>query len=533
MKRVQRRASVVAVVAVFAFCFALAPVAAVAADKALERAARALRGGEFEEAEKLYREVVARRPLDTQARLGLSYALLKQRKNQEAYDAAARVIATEPLSARAHALLGSALLASGEFRVSVEEFRTALSFKDDEALAVAGLAMVDFYENRLAQSYDALHRATFLDPDEPDFHYFFGQVAARRERYAEAADSYERFLRIAPRTDVDRRARIRGLIDFLRYLGTQRQLLRTAGAERTLIPFEIVSNRPVLQVRVNGEKEPFKFVLDTGAGMCVLSSRAAARLGMRPVARGGMARGVGGVGKFEIVYGFVQSLQMGEARVENVPVYIREFHNTMEAVDGYIGLSVFSKFHSSVDFGARGITLLRGDERPTAVESAAAPPAPGSFEVPIRTTPSGYWSGEVQLDGVPGTLNFIIDTGATVSVVSEKLAEREDLERFSQSSRIKVFGAAGVAENVKMLVLPRVVLGGAHARRNVRAAVLDLDSINETSGFEQTGIIGGNILSHFRVIFDFQRAVVRLEPIVGKSNDAGDVVVSPVIANEP
>ena len=61
-------------------------------------------------------------------------------------------------------------------------------------------------------------------------------------------------------------------------------------------------------------------------------------------------------------------------------------------------------------------------------------------------------------------------------------------------------------------MLPRVVLAGAE-RANVPAVVLDLDQINETSGFEQTGIIGGNVLRHFRVTFDFQRTVVRLEPL--------------------
>ncbi len=51
---------------------------------------------------------------------------------------AARVIAVDPLSARAHSLLGTAMLASGDFQMSVEEFRTALSLKEDEPLAVGG-----------------------------------------------------------------------------------------------------------------------------------------------------------------------------------------------------------------------------------------------------------------------------------------------------------------------------------------------------------------------------------------------------------
>ncbi len=43
--------------------------------------------------------------------------------------------------------------------------------------------------------------------------------------------------------------------------------------------------------------------------------------------------------------------------------------------------------------------------------------------------------------------------------------------------------------------------------------MLDLEPINETAGFQQSGILGGNFLRHFRVIFDFQRAIVRFEPL--------------------
>src|SRR5690349_21317188 len=80
---------------------------------ARERAARAMREGEFDVAEKLYRELLAKDTRDSDARLGLGHALLKQRKNQDAFDQAARVIASDPTNARAHALLGAALLGAG------------------------------------------------------------------------------------------------------------------------------------------------------------------------------------------------------------------------------------------------------------------------------------------------------------------------------------------------------------------------------------------------------------------------------------
>ncbi|CDM67059.1 aspartyl protease family protein [Pyrinomonas methylaliphatogenes] len=487
-------------------------VSSVAADDRYKRAERAITEGDFAAAEKIYRELVERDGSNATARLGLSLALLKQRKLQEAFEQALHVVRNDPSSARAWALVGWALLGAGDFARSGEALHNAYSLNENDPLAVAGLAMLDFYENRLQSSLRGLRRAVFLAPRDPDFIFSLAQAAARSERYNEAADAYERFLRVAPRTDEDRRARIRGLIDFLRFLGAQRPLYQVSGPVTTTVPFELANNRPIIEVRVNDRTDPFRFVLDTGSGMCVISDQTAARLGIRPIARGGMARAVGGPGRFEIVYGFLNSIQIGEARIENVPTYIRRFYNDQEKIDGYIGLSVMSKYLTIVDYATREIHFKRDDQRD---DEKTIEATPLRAEIPIRTTSSGFWSGQVKLEGVDKPLNFIIDTGASISVVSEELAEREEMERYAQKTRMIVYGAAGVAENVPLLLLPSIYLG-AHARPNVSAVVLDMSAINETAGFEQTGIIGGNVLRHFRVYFDFRRPAVLLEPLEAK-----------------
>jgi predicted aspartyl protease len=135
-----------------------------------------------------------------------------------------------------------------------------------------------------------------------------------------------------------------------------------------------------------------------------------------------------------------------------------------------------------------------------------------TVEIPLRTTTSGFLSGEVKIDGLEGTHNFIIDTGASISVVSEKLASEEALASYVQPTRLRVFGAAGVADDVKTLTLPNLMLGTI-ARKFVNAAVLDLEPVNETAGFSQDGILGGNFLRHYRISFDFQRGLIRLEPV--------------------
>src|ERR1051326_1991133 len=488
-------------------------------DKARNRAERALRSGDFERAEQMFRDILAKDDHDLEARLGLSRTLLKQRRTQEAFDHAARVIAVNPLSARAHALLGAAVLASGDFHLSVEEFRTALTLNEGEAIAIAGLAMVDYYENRMASCLARMRRAVAIDGDEPDYIFSLGQAAARSERYKEAADAYERFLLIAPRTDEDRRARIRGLIDFLRYLGQQGSLYNVDGADRTVVSFEAPDLRPILTVKINGSKQTLRFVLDTGSGMSVLSEETARKIGIRPVAHGGMARAVGGGGKFEIVYGYLNSLEIGEIKVTKMPGNLRHFYDETNPVDGYLGIAAINHMVTSVDYGNMKLTLdrQRKDQEapPTTVTpnpNAVGLAASSSINIPIRTTASGFLSGEVLVDGFTKPMNFIIDTGATVTVLSERTAAMDEAQELIRPSRMRVYGAAGVAENVKVAMLRKIAIG-SYSREDIDAAVLDLESVNETAGFLQSGILGGNFLRHYRIIFDFPHGVMRLEPL--------------------
>jgi predicted aspartyl protease len=258
--------------------------------------------------------------------------------------------------------------------------------------------------------------------------------------------------------------------------------------------------------------------------MSVISDQTAKKMGLKPVARGGLARAVGGGGRFEIVYGYLNSIEIGDVRVENVPVYIRKFFDVNIPVDGYLGLSVITKYLTSIDYGTRQMSLLRQNQsdvveswttvrRGESVQSLVAVAQDESVcEVPLRTTSSGFLSGEVFLEGFDKPLNFIVDTAASISVISEKLSQEEQLLDLLQPSKMRVYGAAGVAEDVKLLQLPKLTLGMSKLER-VNAAVLDLEPVNETAGFTQSGIIGGNFLRNYHVYFDFARGYIRLEQL--------------------
>jgi tetratricopeptide (TPR) repeat protein len=522
-----------------------AAVRAESRGKALKRAEKQLRQANFEEAEKIYRQLIEHDQKDKEARLGLSFALIKQGKLQDSFEQAAQVIAADPLSARAHALLGTSLLRSGEFRNSIEALYTAVKFNNRESLAIAGLAEIEYFENRSRTAYDWLKRAVQLDPLEPDYYISLARTCSRLEYYGEAADAYTRFLDVSPKTDTERRARIRGLIDFYRYLGTTK-IHRTTGKEITTIPVTLVNHRPFINIGVNG-KGTLRFVVDTGASLSVISDTAAERLGIKPVARGGNARAIGGTGTFPIVYGLLDAITIGDARIDAVPVYIRTVHSApdtaeTERADGYIGLSVLANYAVTLDYQGKQMILDRTPvreelaaakpdqprtdilnpdlARPDSVKTEAAKPAAASgvlpadsaYEIPIRSTSGGLASAETRLPDMDHPLNFIIDTGATVSVVSKAVVKRHQLEALKlPGQKFRVIGAAGIEEGAEALGLSTLTVSGLK-KANARALILDLDAVNETSGFEQHGILGGDYLSHFRIVIDLRRYQFKLTP---------------------
>ncbi|MFN6962784.1 MAG: aspartyl protease family protein [Pyrinomonadaceae bacterium] len=462
-----------------------------------------LANGRNDDAEKLYRRMLAARPDLSAAKVELAFTLLRQRHIRAAYDLAFEVARAEPNNARAYAVLGTVLLTAGRFDDARPVLLTAVSLDRGEDLAWAGLGRLNFYENRIEEGLGNLREAVFLQPTEPDYLYALGQVAARAEYYREAADAYRRFLSVARDIEDDRRQRIKGLVGFLSYLGQRDELYVTGGPPSATVPIDLVGNRPIISLKLNNDPRVFRFVLDTGSGMTVVSDRTAAALNIRPITKGGYAKGIGGDGRFEIVYGFVRSVAIGDVRVRNVPVYIRRFHSDTEAIDGYIGLSLISKFLTTIDYGLLTFALAKKD---------SAAPVNSGHTLPLRLTSSGFLSGEVQLEGLESPLNFIVDTGASVSVISEEIAQSEPFSTFARGTPMRVIGAAGVTDDVPSLELPRVRFG-PHSRDRLTAIALNLGLINESSGFEQAGILGGNFLRNYRLTFDFKNSKVTFAPI--------------------
>jgi tetratricopeptide (TPR) repeat protein len=479
------------------------------AEKLFRDGKKAFRDGHYERAAYIYKQLTLLDNTDLQAHLNAAYAYFKNHDFQSGYDEANEALKLNPDSARAHAIAGATLLRSGYVQEAFYSLTQAFKLDMKEPLAFGTAAEVDYYEGRAKESIYKAIRAHELDPSEPDFLMTIARASSRLEMFAQAAEAYERFLTVAPIADKERRERITGLIQFYRQLSGI-QVHELGGQNSTEVAFQLgADRRPYIHLKLNGRDATF--VIDTGSGFTVISKEAAKKFKVSEIARGGHSQGVGGTGKFSIVYGLIKSLDLNDVKMRSIPCFIRPFHSDRDGekdlqADGFIGLSVLSHFLTELDYQDNVIRLSQETKRTVPVIAQS-----GTTVVPFRTTQNGLISVETELDG-KNRINAILDSGASSTVISLAAVERLSMkEQIIKGQTTRVIGAGGVSDNVELLHIRNCRVADLR-QDNMRALVLDFDAINETAGFEQSGILGGDFLRHFSVTIDFVRAEVVLRP---------------------
>jgi hypothetical protein len=126
------------------------------------------------------------------------------------------------------------------------------------------------------------------------------------------------------------------------------------------VPFRLAKpDKPLilLETTVNG-KGPYRFVLDTGAGLTMISAELAKKVGVQ---RDKAQKAVGAGGSVEVHFGTVKALAIGETRIEALKVGIMDLSGISNAIDtdidGIIGYNFLSRFRVSVDYPKQAVTF--------------------------------------------------------------------------------------------------------------------------------------------------------------------------------
>ena len=156
------------------------------------------RVGECARAVQLYEAVVQERPALLAARRDLGNVLMQELNFQEAIKVYRQMLALAPRDADAHFRLGAALAAAGEFAVAEEQLRQAVVLAPGDVRSRRSLGHLYMLLNRPEDAADAFRAALRVAPHDADLYYNLGRACLRAGWSAEAAEAFRHALQEDP-----------------------------------------------------------------------------------------------------------------------------------------------------------------------------------------------------------------------------------------------------------------------------------------------------------------------------------------------
>ena len=278
-----------------------------------------------------------------------------------------------------------------------------------------------------------------------------------------------------------------------------------SGNSSLKIPFELSNNLILVPARVN-DSAPLWFILDTGATDSVIDSQLAKTLSLKVIGR---TLGTGGAGTATALIFRGTTLKLPNVEAVNLTLYGFPLDSLSapfgRKISGVIGNDILKQLVFEVDYASRVLNFYE----PASYQYSGA-----GVVIPITLEGYPFVRARITLDGrrvIEG--KFEIDSGATNAIMfnSPFVDRNKLLEGISKSNQVRTGGVGGSAVafsgrlksiSLGSLKLENLIARFSRARRGDDASA------------KYDGLIGGEILRRFRVVFDYSRRQMTLEPNV-------------------
>jgi hypothetical protein len=284
------------------------------------------------------------------------------------------------------------------------------------------------------------------------------------------------------------------------------------GRKRVKIPIEINNNLVIMPVIINGQL-PLRFILDTGVRTAILTEKVFADILNLTYTR---KYSVGGPGANRTVKALVTnnvSLDLppgihgdGHALLVLEEDYL-ELRNYLGVdVQGILGYELFSRFIVTIDYEKKELTLTRPDKFKPKRKAQ-------KLRITIEDT-KPYLQTTVDIkDSSRCKVKLLIDSGASHGLILEP--DSNDTIRVPDNHVKSIIGRGlGGVISGKIARISSVDLGKYDVQQ-VIANFPDpnsyMDTLKTSRTVKRNGAIGGEILSRFKVTFDFPRESLYLQ----------------------
>jgi predicted aspartyl protease len=283
-----------------------------------------------------------------------------------------------------------------------------------------------------------------------------------------------------------------------------------SGKSALKIPIEIDNHLILMRVRVNGSR-PLRFIFDTGASHSGIDAKVAAELGLKPQ---GAAAGTATGGHIQGTYVTGVSLGVTGAEVSNQMIFSMPFPTVPGfEFDGVIGYGFINQFVVEIDYLNKTMNLY---DPQTYAYGGAGKDIPLLFDggnIPLvltRITVEGRAPVEAKLE---------VDTGADGTLIISSPFVKKQQFQAAMPKAVQDRGRGLGGEESRLLSQVKAVQLGPFVMKDPPLVYL-LDT--EVESKHGDGVVGGEIFRRFKMIIDYSRKRMILEP--NKSfNDAYEI----------
>ena len=268
------------------------------------------------------------------------------------------------------------------------------------------------------------------------------------------------------------------------------------------VPFETSNNIIIVQALANGSK-PLSFILDTGAGGSVINKRRAIELGLKLEGDNAVTTGDGDVEAATVKNAEIK-LSGASLRMNLTAIDLSGLEAGIgRHIDGILGYDVFARYVVEIDYIAHIVKLQdpkrykyagRGLTIPITIEDNR-PFIRGSVAQPGTRSPEG---------------RFEFDTGQVSAVILGETFTTQNRLLSARTIQLTTGSILAGRSSVRTGRIRELHIGGIVIRNPVTNFVLGDRGEADTTSY--AGQIGGEILRRFRVVIDYPRKRVMLEP---------------------
>ena len=471
-----------------------------------EDAQKELYAARWEHAAELYRQILDADPAWGAGWDALVQALLEAHKTPEAYAAADAALVKAPNTAGAQTAAGRVLYRKGQLPKAEAAFRAARKLDPNYAGALEGLARIYAIIAKYKTASELMLQAYHAEPNDPDLMLAHANSLEGKEHIA----ALEQVLLIYDPGSREARALRAHIAGDKAVQDRKTRVMTTPYQPYEFKLMDLVSgpNRSpgtALRVTFNG-RYTGTLLLDTGASGISLSPKAAKKAGLEELEEGGReSYGLGDEKPRDAFSYLAAEVSAGDMAWSNYPVHIIDTAKDSDR-DGIIGGDVFSRFLVELDFPrmTMGLTPYPPEATHESGPRDAGDPPEGFHRI--------YRLGHtllmpVLINGGPSRL-FILDSGASTNLIDTEAAEEET--KIHGDSFVTIRGLQGRVEKVSRADHVTLTFAGMR-QENPGLFAVNLHTISDRVGIEESGILGMPVLRQLRMVIDYRDAAVLLQ----------------------